>query len=125
MAQFILDQSALDTEALGPITYATASASLGSLTATALDVVTNTVSATANLGAMVASATVPNRGSNSGGPAYIHPNVYVPEVIKEPIKVIQTINGVAYTNLLSMKANATSRIDFSIMEDDSEVLLLI
>ena len=127
MAQFILDQSALDSDALGPITYATASANLGSLTATALDVVTNTVTATANLGGMLATVVIgsSNVTSNSGGPAYIHPTVYVPEVIKEPIKVIQTINGVAYTNLLSMKANATSRIDFSIMEDDSEVLLLI
>lgn len=128
MAQFILDQSQLDADGLGPITYATASALLGGITASALDVVTNTVTATANLGSMVATAVIvkpnTNKTSNSGGPAYIHPTVYVPEVVKKEI-VINTNYGVAYTNLLSMKANATSRIDFSIMDDDSEVLLLI
>ena len=125
MAQFILDQSQLDADGLGPITYATASALLGGMTASALDVVTNTVTATANLGSMVATATIPsNKNSGSIGPAFIHPNVYVPELVKTEI-VINTNYGVAYTNLLSMKANATSRIDFSIMDDDSEVLLLI
>jgi len=128
MAQFILDQSELDTDALGPITYAVASAQLGGMSASALDVVTNTVTATANLGSMVATAVIVspnvNQSSNSGGPAYIHPTVYVPEIVKKQI-VIKTNYGVAYTNLLSMKANATSRIDFSIMDDDSEVLLLI
>jgi hypothetical protein len=127
MAQFILDQSELDTDSLGPITFAIATANLGGITASASNIVINTVTATANLGGMLATAVIPssNLTSNSGGPAYIQPTVYVPEIIQKPVIVIKTNFGVAYTNLLSMKANASSRIDFSIMEDDSEVLLLI
>ena len=53
MAQFVLDTSQLDVDVLGPIVYATASADLQGLTATATAEVTNVVTATANLGGPV------------------------------------------------------------------------
>jgi len=47
MAQFVLDTSQLDVDVLGPITFATASASLGSATATATAEIDNIVAANA------------------------------------------------------------------------------
>ena len=77
MAQFVLDTSQLGVDVLGPIVYATASADLQGLTATATAEVTNVVTATAK------------------------------------------------TKMAGIKASAESRIDFSIVEDDAEILLLI
>jgi hypothetical protein len=123
MAQFILNQSLLNIDALGPITYAIGDASLGSLTSSASNTVTNTVTATANLSALVATATI-STAHLTGGINFIHPTVIQPKIPKKE-KVINTNFGLAYTNLLSMKTTANSRIDFSIIDDDSEVLLLV
>ena len=126
MAQFILDTSELDTDVLGPITFATATANLGSSTASATAQITNVVSATAPLGGLSASATVPSGEviqSQVGQPNYIQPNF--PEII-EPVKITVSIKtATAKTKLGKLSSKSISQIDFSILDDDAEVLLLV
>jgi hypothetical protein len=126
MAQFILDTSELDVDVLGPITFATATANLGSLNANATAEITNVVSATAPLGGLSASATVPSDEvilSPVGQPNYIQPNF--PEII-EPVKItISVKTASAKTKLGKLSAKSISQIDFSILDDDAEVLLLV
>lgn len=126
MAQFVLDSSQLDIDVLGPITFATATANLGSSTASATAEITNVVSATANLGGLAASATVPNNEvivNQVGQPNYIQPNF--PTII-EPVKVTVSIKiATAKTKLGTLSSKSTSQIDFSILDDDAEVLLLV
>ena len=126
MAQFILDTSELDVDVLGPITFATATANLGSSTASATAQITNVVSASAPLGGLSASATVPSGEviqSQVGQPNYIQPNF--PEII-EPVKITVSIKtATAKTKLGTISSKSTSRIDFSILDDDAEVLLLV
>jgi len=123
MAQFVLDTSQLGVDVLGPIVYATASADLQGLTATATAEVTNVVTATANLGGLLASATVPQEqtASSSTGYSFVQPNFPV----VEPEIIIKTVLATAKTKMAGVKASAESRIDFSIIEDDAEILLLI
>ena len=126
MAQFVLDTSQLDFDVLGPITFATASASLGSVTATATAEIDNIVAANAPLGALVAQASIPQSTVQTAGslgvPNYVQPNIIIPEIhIKQPKK----IKAKAKTQLGAMKIQATSRIDFSVLNDDAELLLLI
>lgn len=126
MAQFVLDSSQLDVDVLGPITFATATANLGSSTASATAEITNVVSATASLGGLAASATVPSNEvivNQVGQPNYIQPNF--PTII-EPVKVTVSIKtATAKTKLGTLSSKSTSRIDFSILDDDAEVLLLV
>ena len=126
MAQFVLDSSELDVDVLGPITFATATANLGSSTASATAEITNVVSATASLGGLAASVVIPNDEvilSPAGQPNYIQPNF--PEII-EPVKITVSIKtATAKTKLGTLSSKSTSRIDFSILDDDAEVLLLV
>jgi hypothetical protein len=126
MAQFVLDSSELDVDVLGPITFATATASLGSSSASATAEITNVVSATANLGGLSASATVPSDEvipGSSGQPNYVQPNF--PEII-EPVKITVSIKtATAKTKLGAISSKSISQIDFSILDDDAEVLLLV
>lgn len=126
MAEFVLDSSQLDVDVLGPITFATATANLGSSTASATAEITNVVSATASLGGLAASATVPSNEiivNQVGQPNYIQPNF--PTII-EPVKVTVSIKtATAKTKLGTLSSKSTSRIDFSILDDDAEVLLLV
>jgi len=126
MAQFILDTSELDVDVLGPITFATATANLGSSTASATAQITNVVSASAPLGGLSASATVPSGEviqSQVGQPNYIQPNF--PEII-EPVKITVSIKtATAKTKLGKLSSKSISQIDFSILDDDAEVLLLV
>lgn len=126
MAQFVLDSSQLDVDVLGPITFATATANLGSSTANATAEITNVVSATANLGGLSANAVIPSDEvilSPVGQPNYIQPNF--PEII-EPVKITVSIKtATAKTKLGTLSSKSTSRIDFSILDDDAEVLLLV
>lgn len=126
MAQFVLDSSELDVDVLGPITFATATANLGSLSANADAQITNVVSATASLGGLAANATIPSDEvilGSSGQPNYIQPNF--PTII-EPVKITVSIKtATAKTKLGTLFSKSTSRIDFSILDDDAEVLLLV
>lgn len=61
--------------------------------------------------------------SQSGQPNYIQPNF--PTII-EPVKVTVSIKtATAKTKLGTLSSKSTSRIDFSILDDDAEVLLLV
>jgi hypothetical protein len=126
MAQFVLDSSELDVDVLGPITFATATANLGSSSASATAEITNVVSATANLGGLSANANVPSDEvipGSSGQPNYVQPNF--PEII-EPVKITVSIKtAIAKTKLGAISSKSISRIDFSILDDDAEVLLLV
>jgi len=126
MAQFVLDSSELDVDVLGPITFATATANLGSSTASATAQITNVVSATAVLGGLAASVVISSGEviqSQAGLPNYIQPNF--PEII-EPVKITVSIKtATAKTKLGTISSKSTSRIDFSILDDDAEVLLLV
>jgi len=126
MAQFLLDTSQLDFDVLGPITFATASASLGSATARATAEIDNIVAANAPLGALVAQASIPQPASQTassvGIPNYVQPNIITPNI---EIKQAKKIKAKAKTRLGAMKIQATSRIDFSVLDDDAELLLLI
>lgn len=125
MAQFVLGTSQLGVDVLGPIVYATASADLQGLSATATAQVNNVVTATANLGGLSASAAIPQEqtASSSTGYSYIQPNF---PVVEQQVEVtIKTVIATAKTKMAGIKASAESRIDFSIIEDDAEILLLI
>ena len=126
MAEFVLNSSQLDVDVLGPITFATATANLGSSSASATAEITNVVSATANLGGLSANANVPSDEviiNQVGQPAYIQPNF--PEII-EPVKITVSIKtATAKTKLGKLSSKSISQIDFSILDDDAEVLLLV
>ena len=126
MAQFVLDSSELDVDVLGPITFATATANLGSSSASATAEITNVVSAIANLGGLSASANVPSNEitlGSLGQPNYIQPNF--PEII-EPVKITVSIKtATAKTKLGAISSKSISQIDFLILDDDAEVLLLV
>lgn len=126
MAEFVLNSSQLDVDVLGPITFATATANLGSSTASATAEITNVVSATASLGGLAASVVIPSDEvipGSSGQPNYIQPNF--PQII-EPVKITVSIKtATAKTKLGTLSSKSTSRIDFSILDDDAEVLLLV
>jgi len=126
MAQFILDTSELDTDVLGPIVFATASSDLLNLNATATSTVTDVVGALAELGSLVATANVPTSAAglsgNGGKFNFVQPNFV--RVVEPEIK-INIVSSKAISSLLGIKSTAISQIDFSIMEDDAEVLLLI
>lgn len=126
MAQFVLNSSELDVDVLGPITFATAEANLGSILASATAQITNVVSASAALGGLTASVTVPSTEvipSQVGKPNYIQPNF--PKII-EPEKITVSIKiAKAGTKLGRLSSQSISQIDFSILDDDAEVLLLV
>ena len=126
MAQFILDTSELDADVLGPIVFATASSDLLNLNGAATSTVTDVVGALAQLGSLVATANVPTSAAglsgNGGKFNFVQPNFV--RVVEPEIK-INIVSSKAISSLLGIKSTAISQIDFSIMEDDAEVLLLI
>ena len=126
MAEFVLNSSQLDVDVLGPITFAAATANLGSSTANANAEITNLVSASAPLGGLSASVVIPTGEvilSPAGQPNYIQPNF--PEII-EPKKITVSIKiATASTKLGKLSSQSISQIDFSILDDDAEVLLLV
>ena len=126
MAQFVLDTSQLDVDVLGPITFATANATLGSISGTATARIDNIVSATATLGGLSAQATIPQPETavvgSFGMPNFVQPNFVAPT--PEP-KIANIIVAGASASLGVVRIQAVSQIDFSILNDDAEVLLLI
>ena len=126
MAEFVLNSSQLDVDVLGPITFATATANLGSSTANANAKITNLVSASAPLGGLSASVVISSGEviqSQAGLPNYIQPNF--PEII-EPEQITVSIKiATASTKLGKLSSKSISQIDFSILDDDAEVLLLV
>lgn len=102
---------------------------LGSLTGQMTANGTVTVSATANLGGLTASVgreEIP-AGSFGGGLAFIQPNLepnLEPNFVQKTVQVPSHITGFASARLGRVRASALSQIDFSIIEDDAEILLL-
>lgn len=149
MAGLILDTGHLDQDLLGPVGIATgnlgsvtstatarvdnlvtASAALGGSTSSASATVKISVSANSVLGALVAEAnTIPTPpapevvvSAPSGMPNFVQP--YFPKVVEVEKKIV-VVSAIALANVASFNANALARIDFSIIADDDEVLLLI
>jgi hypothetical protein len=126
MAQFVLNTSQLDVDVLGPITFATANATLGSLEASATARIDNLVSASAPLGGLVAQATIPQPETavvgSFGIPNFVQPNFVLPTPEQ---KIPSVILAGASASLGVVRINAVSQIDFSVLNDDAEVLLLI
>ena len=104
--------------------------SLGGLTANATAADNITATATANLGGLSAQiVTVSKTEGGSFGPgiAYIQPNFVAPQIdipVIEP--VLPKIHyGFADARLGKAFASAISQIDFSILEDDAEILAMM
>jgi len=138
MAQFILDTSQLDQDLLGPVVFATGSAELGGLTSTATALVTNVVTANASLGSLTATATQqsPEPEPQGGGGRSIFDtdrhlvNLRRPRPLPQPTVeitpevTITIVKGRARTSS-KIQGKAESKITFSILEDDAELLSLI
>ena len=101
---------------------------LGALTGQMTANGTVTVSAQANLGELIASVgreEIP-AGSFGAGLAFVQPNFvqiepnFVPNLVQVPNHII----GFADARFGRVYASASSQIDFSIIEDDAEILLL-
>lgn len=126
-AQFILDTSILDTDLLGPIIIVSAEADLGGISSSATSLVTHLVTMSADLGGLSANANTapetPGGAQVEAGHGFIQP--YFPPVIPPLEPQIATVYAGAVAGLGAVTASAMSKISFSIMEDDAEVLLLI
>ena len=110
---------------------ATGDVLLGSLTATATAVQNSTATANSNLGELSAQivTVAPNEGGSFGNSimAFVQPNFEPPKIDIPVIKpVLPKINyGFADALFGRAYANALSQIDFSIVEDDAEILAMI
>ena len=148
-SQFVLDSGILDTDLLGPVVIAEASTNLGGLSGSANSLVTHNAQASASLGSLSATArasdvisatadallgglesnanTIPETpsvaGAGGGTPNFVQP--YFPPTPTPEVVEVSTILANASTALGSFNAQAMAEITFSILEDDSEVLLLI
>ena len=147
-SQFVLDTGVLDTDLLGPVVIASASADLGAITPSATSLVTHLVTMAAPLGTVTATAraadtiqatanaplgsldaTANSRpesaivASTGGGINFVQPNF--PQVVPPQQIEISTIIAGANASLGSIGSQAMAEITFSILEDDAEVLLLI
>jgi hypothetical protein len=148
-SQFLLDSGILGTDLLGPVVIVEATASLGDFSPSASSLVTHEATASATLGTLEASAraadiisataiaelgllsanadTIPQTPtieiSGGGNPNFVQP--YFPPKPTPEVVEVSTIVANASTALGSFNAQAMAEIAFSILEDDSEVLLLI
>lgn len=102
---------------------------LGSLTGQMTANGTVTVSATANLGGLTATVgreEIP-AGSFGAGLAFVQPN-FVPDFVQnfvpDFVPVPNIVTGFASARFGRVRASALSQIDFSITDDDAEILLL-
>lgn len=151
MPGLILGTGQLDVDLLGPVASGSssfgslsasadsevenlvvASAILGGVTASAAAVVTIFATASSSLGSVVAEAntipTPPTPPTPEGGSAGVGmPNFVQPyfPTVEQVEKQIAIATAVAMAKIPSLKANAIAKIDFSILADDEEVLLLI
>jgi hypothetical protein len=101
-----------------------ATALFGGLTATAAATRTVLATATSDLGGLLANANVipPSTDALTGSVQFIQPNIFVPkEEVQKPVNVV-TGNALSFN---VFNASATSMIEFSILEEDNELLLLM
>lgn len=102
---------------------------LGSMTGQMTANGTVTVSAQANLGELIASVGIEENpaGSFGGGLAFIQPNFVQnePNFVQNISLLPSQIIAFADARLGKAYSSALSQIDFSILDDDAEVLLLV
>lgn len=104
-----------------------ATALLGGLSASASSVTTITGTATSEFGGLTASANVlpppaPSTDALTGSVQFIQPNIFVPQQeVQKPVNVV-TANALSFN---VFNAEITSVIEFSILEEDNELLLLM
>ena len=128
-AQFLLDSGILDTDLLGPIIIVSADADLGGISSNGSSLVTHLVTMNADLGGLQANADTepisPDVPVESVGATHGFVQPFFPPIIPTQEKQISTVVAGAIAGLGAVSASAMSKISFSIMEDDAEVLLLI
>lgn len=104
-----------------------ATALLGRLTATASSITSITASGSSNFGGLTASANVlpppaPSTDALTGSVQFIQPNRLIPQQeVEKPVNVV-TASALSF-NVFS--SASTSVIEFSILEEDNELLLLM
>lgn len=100
---------------------------LGGLSASASSITSITASADAILGGLTASANVlppptPSTDGLTGSVQFIQPNKLIPKVeIQKPVNVVQS----SALSFNVFNSASTSVIEFSILEEDNELLLLM
>ena len=105
----------------------TATAVFGELTATASSIISIIGIANSEFGGLIATANIlppPTQSTDSltGSVQFIQPNVFVPQKeVQKPVNVV-TANALSFN---VFNAGATSVIEFSILEEDNELLLLM
>jgi hypothetical protein len=109
---------------------ASSASSLGGLTATARAADTIRVTAQANLGglnAQIVTVLQTEGGSFGPGIAFVQPNFVLPQVEPSIIKPILPKVHFGFADALFGRAyaSAISQIDFSIVEDDAEILAML
>jgi len=124
-AQFLLDFGILDTDLLGPVIIVSADSDLGGISSSGTSLVTHLVTMESNLGGLSANANTQPESKSVPESSYgfVQPNFPIPIPPQEV--PISTILAQAVASLGAVTASAMSEIAFSIVEDDSEVLLLI
>jgi len=121
-------------------------AQLGALTGSATSTITDNVGATSLFGELISQATAtvihpePPAPSEPAGHyrPYYAPPVELPKALPEPppVQIVETpkaetvreilhIKAIAYTNTNALVATAQSKIEWSILEDEAELLLLL
>jgi hypothetical protein len=109
---------------------ASSASSLGGLTATARAADTIRVTAQANLGglnAQIVTVSQTEGGSFGPGIAFVQPNFVLPQVEPSIIEPILPKVHFGFADALFGRAyaSAISQIDFSIVEDDAEILAML
>lgn len=109
---------------------ATGASNLGALTATARAADTIRVIAQANLGgldAQIVTVSQTEGGSFGAGIAFVQPNFITPTIEIPVIEPITPKVQLGFASALFGRANASalSQIDFSIVEDDAEILAML
>ena len=137
-AEMFADLGGLVGSALATVIHsATLSATLGGLIASAVTAVAQNAVLSADLGGLVATVnSIPTppepepEPTPVGGRQYAAPRRKKIEPVPEPVVEIPVIQpkrryAVVSTSFNGMKAQATSTITFSILEDDAEVMLML
>ena len=104
-----------------------ATAALGGLSVAATSIISISASANATLGGLTASANVlpppaPSTDALTGSVQFIQPNKLIPQKeVEKPVNVV-TASALSFN---VFNSTSTSIIEFSILEEDNELLLLM
>ena len=137
-SSFIYDDSLLTYDGTQTV-QVTGTASLGAASSSATTVVKKVAQAEALFGALnaLAQSSTPTPQQYSSGKAYyqpkkkfdnklISPKPIIIDLEPEPLNsLFKTIFATTQSDLQGMTIKAKSRIDFSIMEDEAELLLIL